>query len=96
MSELDEWQEFSEYLVDQFTKAGFADQDAKDKAKDFNIWPQLGFSFDELKSGCFDHFSKMDRGECTASEGYPQVILVNENSKLAQSVCTELLFSLFF
>ena len=64
MSELDEWQEFSEYLVDQFTKAGFADQDAKDKAKDFNIWPQLGFSFEELKSGCFDHFSKMDRGEC--------------------------------
>ena len=79
-------QEFSEYLVDKITKAGFAYQDAKDKAKDFNIWPQLGFSFEELKSGCFDHFRKMDRGECTASEGYPQIIIVNENSKLAQSV----------
>ena len=28
----------------------------------------------------------MDRGECTAFEGYPQIIIVNENSKLAQSV----------
>ena len=73
-SEQEGWQEFTEYLTNRFSTSGLTNPDAKPKAKSYNIWPVLGFSLDELKRSCSEHFTKVDKGESSDVEGYPQVL----------------------
>ena len=89
MAEADKWSEYYQHLTEKFSNKGMSSSDAKLKAKTYNIWPILGFKYDELIHKCREHMEKVNKGEATDADGYPKVFINYINIDQIDSTRTE-------
>ena len=70
-----DWDGFGNFLKEKFVQSGLEGQEAGRKSESFNFWNRLGFSYDKLTSECKVHLAKLEGGECSEGDGFPQVSL---------------------
>ena len=70
-----DWDGFGNFLKEKFVQSGIECQEAGRKSESFNFWNRLGFSYDKLTSECKIRLSKLEVGECSEGDGFPQVSL---------------------
>ena len=69
----DDWKVFGNYLKDKFVQSGFEKEEAERKAESYNFWNRLGFSYSKITTDCKLHLSRLESGECSEGDGFPQV-----------------------
>ena len=67
------WEDYIDLLKEKYLKSGLNDLNAQLRAESYNIWSQLGFSYNSLKKECQDYLAKKDNGGCLDGDEFPQV-----------------------